>query len=117
MLSITVLCLSKTELLLQLCSGERDGERKGGRSEERRESHMGLFLPVPKGHYIPEMLDIINLNKHPKTQRASFLSLLFVLFKGYAHLVFILVQACLRARHVVADEVKLAIVFTYFLLA
>ena len=29
----------------------------------------------------------------------------------------ILVQACLRAPHVVADEAKLAIVFTYFFLS
>ena len=29
---------------------------------------------------------------------------------------FLLVQACLRAPHVVADEAKLAIVFTYFFL-
>ena len=30
--------------------------------------------------------------------------------------IFVLVQECLRAPHVVADEAKLAIVFTYFFL-
>ena len=37
--------------------------------------------------------------------------------KYYCHYIFVLVQACLRARHVVADEAKLAIVFTYFFLS
>ena len=60
--------------------------------------------------------------RHNVTRLTNFnpeVQVLKMVFGDYARLldIIFLVQACLRAPHVVADEAKLAIVFTYFFLS